>query len=311
MPLEELEASLNNIIAEMDKGYELDADIKQIIEQYDKEYAWDDINHMELPIKYFKQARAEEMGHMKNKIFKIVKRSESLQRTGKPPPLSTKWVDTDKSHGQGKLNVRSRWVARDFKTKGEEDREDLFCAPPLELLRFLVSRTATRSRTSRGRRRKMLFIDVKKAQLIQKCEEDVYVDLPKEAGCRDDECGKLIHWLYGCRKAGQAWEDHYSKILIGAGFARGAASPVAFYHPHCELWCIVHGGDFTFSGYDEDLTWVEKNHENRIRDQSAWAIGAGQGDVQEIDILGRTIKFEDWVLSWKADPRHRKMVLEH
>ena len=73
MPLEELEASLNNIIAEMDKGYELDADIKQIIEQYDKEYAWDDVNHMELPIKYDKEARAEEMGHMKNKIFKIVK----------------------------------------------------------------------------------------------------------------------------------------------------------------------------------------------------------------------------------------------
>ena len=31
--------------------------------------------------------------------------------------------------------VRSPFVARDFKRKGEKDREDLFCAtPPLELL---------------------------------------------------------------------------------------------------------------------------------------------------------------------------------
>ncbi len=75
---------------------------------------------------------------MKVKTFKVVKRSEAFTKTGKPP-TSTKWVDTDKSHGVGEMKVRSRLVARDFKTKGERDREDLFCAtPPLELLRFVI-----------------------------------------------------------------------------------------------------------------------------------------------------------------------------
>ena len=64
----------------------------------------------------------------------------------------------------------------------------------------------------------MLFIDVKKAHLVPKCGEHVYVQLPKEANVAEDECGKLEYWLYGCRKAGQAWEDHYAGVLSRAGF---------------------------------------------------------------------------------------------
>ena len=115
-----------------------------------------------LPLDLVREARMEEIGHMKGKTFKVVKKSECYAITGKAPK-STKWVDTDKSHGQGQMRIRSRWVARDFRTRGEKDREDLFCAtPPLELLRFLVSRMATTSSKKIGQQRKMLFIDVKK-----------------------------------------------------------------------------------------------------------------------------------------------------
>ena len=96
--------------------------------------------------------------------------------------MSTRWVDTDKSHGQGKMKVRSRWVAQDFQTRGERDREDLFCAtPPLELLRLPVSLMVATSSEDGGRVRKMMFIDVKKAHLVPECDEDVYVELPIEA----------------------------------------------------------------------------------------------------------------------------------
>ena len=85
----------------------------------------------------------------------------------------------------------------------------------------------------------MVFIDVKKAHLIPVCSEDVYIELPVEAGGRDDQCGKLDHWLYGCRKAGQAWEDHYSQVLFDAGFERGTGSPVTFWHERRSMWCVV------------------------------------------------------------------------
>ncbi len=138
-------------------------------------------------------------------------KNEACARTGKAP-LSAKWVDTDQSHGVGEMKVRSRWVARDFRTRGEKDREDLFCAtPPLELLRLLLSRQATRQKD--GKERKTTFIDFKKTHLVPECHEDVYVELPEEAEVKEDECGKLLYWLFGCRRAGQAWEDQYSDAL--------------------------------------------------------------------------------------------------
>ena len=58
--------------------------------------------------------------------------------------------------------MRSRWVARDFKPKGDKDREDLFAAmPPLEAKRMLFRQ----ARVRRRKKYKLLFIDVRKAHL--------------------------------------------------------------------------------------------------------------------------------------------------
>ena len=121
----------------------------------------------------------------------------------------------------------------------------------------------------------------------------------------------MKHWLYGCRKAGQAWEDHYADVLFQAGFERGTASPVSFWHEKRSTWCIVHGDDFTCTGYDEDLDFIESimqdAHEIKVRGR----LGPGPSDVRSIDILGRVLEYESWGVSWKADPRHRKMIIDH
>ena len=39
---------------------------------------------------------------MKGSKFRVVKRDEAYRVTGKKP-IPTKWVDTDKSHGVGKM----------------------------------------------------------------------------------------------------------------------------------------------------------------------------------------------------------------
>ena len=242
------------------------------------EYARDDVNNMELPIEKVREAREEEMKYMKGKTFKVVKMSEAYRVTGNGL-ISTKWVDTDKSHGNGEIFVRSRWVAREFKLKGKQDREDLFSAtPPLELIRYVISRQATRRVD--GQERKTLYSDVKKAHLVPKCTQDVYVELPAEAEVEEDECGKLIYWLYGCRPAAQAWEEHYSGVLTTVGFKRLLSSPVAFYHPERDLVGVVHGDDFVFVGVDKELD------------------------------LGRKIRWHEWGLTWEGDERHRKMVID-
>ena len=38
-------------------------------------------------------------------------------------------------------------------------------------------------------------------------------------------------------------------------------------------------------------------------------LGPGAKDVRSTDVLGRILEYESWGCSWKADPRHRKSVL--
>ena len=128
--------------------------------------------------------------------------------------------------------------------------------PHLESKRLLLSKAATRVKGKLIR--KLLFIDAKKAHLNPRCEEDVYVQLPEEAEGGPDECGKLNFWLYGFRPAAHAWENHYAEKFESEGFLRGEACAVIFNHPERDLTCVVHGDDFTFCGFDEDLKWIEE-----------------------------------------------------
>jgi hypothetical protein len=73
----------------------------------------------------------------------------------------------------------------------------------------------------------------------------------------------------------------------------------------------VHGDDFVFTGFDEDLDWALALMQSQYEIKNRGRLGPDKGDVQEIDILGRIVGYHEWGISWKADPRHRKMILEH
>ena len=120
-------------------------------------------------------------------IWSEVATRMSWETTGKGP-VSVRWVGTNKG-GEGAMEVRCRLVARDFKGK-DKDRDDLFAAtPPLEAKRMLLSRAATRKTVGQTGLRKLLFIDAKKAHLNPRCMQDVFIELPEEAGCGLGFCG--------------------------------------------------------------------------------------------------------------------------
>ena len=129
--------------------------------------------------------RREEVEYMHEKLemFEFVPAEEAMMRSGEAP-VSTKWVDVWKMGEDGKWFVRSRLVARDFKPRNEKDREDLLAAmPPLEAKKLLFRMAAAGA--SRRRRRgepevKLMFIDVRKAHLDARCDEDVFVEPPEE-----------------------------------------------------------------------------------------------------------------------------------
>ena len=71
--------------------------------------------------------------------------------------------------------------------------------------------------------------------------------------------------------------------------------------------CVVHGDDFTFCDFDEDLDWIENLmmswFEVKVRARS----GPDKSDDSEVTILGRTVRWKDWGIEHETD--HRSEVL--
>ena len=279
-------------------------DLEEYVDQYWTEIAMDDVHGKELDLGEVRKARKEELDYMRSRgIWREVSVQEAWDKTGRAP-VSVKWVDTNKGTEE-EPNIRSRLVARDFKVK-DSCREDLFAAtPPLELLKALLSKAVTGDKDL-----KVLVIDVKKAHLNPMCDQDVFIELPLETGAKAGTCGKLIRWLYGFRPAAQAWENHYAGKLEEAGFMRGVASPVSFYHEELDISGVVHGDDFTFVSDDVGLDYIEGLMKEWYEVKVKARLGGGESDDKEVNILGRIIKWTEEGVEYQADPKHRQIVLE-
>ncbi len=82
-------------------------------------------------------------------MYEEVSVEECWRKTGRAP-TSCKWVNVNKGGEGEEQEVRCRMVARDFKPKGEKDRDDLFAAtPPLEAKKILLG-MAARGEQGRG-----------------------------------------------------------------------------------------------------------------------------------------------------------------
>jgi hypothetical protein len=120
------------------------------------ENEWDDGEYIDqktgeyLDPELARRARLEEIQFMKKiGLFEEVPIEQCWEMTGKDP-ISTKWVDIDKGT-LGSPDVRCRLVARDFKPRGERDREDLFAAmPPLEAKKLIFQKAVTENARSRA-----------------------------------------------------------------------------------------------------------------------------------------------------------------
>jgi hypothetical protein len=110
------------------------------------EWAADDLSGKMISRKLVEEARAEEVAFMKGiDLYDEVDVEECWRKTGKPP-VSTKFIDQNKGTEEDPL-VRCRLVARNFKTKGDKDRQDLFAAmPPLEAKKMLFRMAVVKQR---------------------------------------------------------------------------------------------------------------------------------------------------------------------
>ena len=137
-------------------------------------------------------------GVSNHNVYNEVQSQECYNETG-GPPISTNWIDVNEGDGENPY-FRSRWVGRQFKSS-DRDRDDLVVAtPPLGAKRSLIALASCQNGIPHNRRKKLGFIDTRKAYFHAKAKRLVYVTLPDEF-CEPGEFGhvrgRLNYSLYG------------------------------------------------------------------------------------------------------------------
>ena len=184
------------------------------------EMACDDVSGATLDPTMVHDARGVEMGFFKNmKVYDKVPRLEQQETKGKV--IGTKWIDCNKGDFDNP-KIRSRLVGKEFRT-GPDDA--LYAStPPLEALRLLISKAATKMHGEAEN--EVMVNDVSRAYFYAKCTRCLYVELPAEdPEAHPDFLGRLRLCLYGTRDAALNWQQTLADHLIECGFVRGLAIP--------------------------------------------------------------------------------------
>jgi hypothetical protein len=155
--------------------------------------------------------------------------------------------------------------------------------------------------------RQITLVDISRAYFNAFIEREVYVELPKEAGCDKSVVGKLVKCMYGTRDAAQGWEGTYRAALESLGFSKGKASPCVFSHGTREIFLTVHGDDFLATASSRDLDWFEgailTKFEGKVK-------GRLRNPGDEVRVLNRVIKRSEDGYEWEADQRHAELLIE-
>ena len=150
-----------------------------------------------------------------------------------------------------------------------------------------------------------MFIDVKKAHLngVVKPDERAYVKMPDDP---EGTCRRLKKWLYGMRPAANAWEGEFTQTLSEMGFRPGRACPVVFWNPQTDTRCVVHGDDFTFLGFEDELETVKKDMQKVYSIVCRGVVGPGPQDQSTIVILNRILTWSEGGSAMKRTPSMRR-----
>ncbi len=261
---------------------------------------YDEITGAALPPELVRQARAEEIKFMIDwGVWERALVTDCWRETGKQP-IGSKWVDVNKGDAANP-QIRSRFVVQEIATY---KTDDFFAAtPPLESLRLLLSLAA-----SEGQDIKVEVLDARKAHLHAFAERTVFTQLPPEEAAAG-YCARLVRCLYGTRDAPKRWEAFLAEQLVALGFSKGRASPCCYFHAQLEVRAIVHGDDFVLTGRAAALDKVKAGMHERFLLKELGRLGGEPGELRELRVLNRVIRWTSAGLKYEADPRHAEIVV--
>ena len=250
------------------------------------------------------------------KVFKEMGVYTKVRREPWMRVISTKWLDINKGDEIEK-NYRARLVGREIK---RDQRSDLFAAtPPLESLRMILSICASNQYHEQAYDRYIVMTnDVRRAYFYAPATRPVYIEIPAEDFEDGDEmmAGRLNLSLYGTRDAALNWSVKYTKVLEELGFVKGKCSPCNFHHEKRGIAMTVHGDDFTSTGREADMRWLQAEMAKNFEIKTNLLGPDPKRHVQEVRILNRVVTWGEEGICYEADQRHgeilvRELGLEH
>ena len=158
------------------------------------------------------------------------------------------------------------------------------------------------------------FIDVKRPHFCVPCRRTICVEIPPEDQENgEDMVGLLKQNLYGTRDAASNWEAEVQRVMSDVlKFEVGRASPCNFYHEQRQWRTTVHGDDITTLGKVSQLQWLEAQlaQQWQIEVKGLFGPPSVQGSVQEMKHLNRTYRWKGDSITWEADERHSRILLQ-
>ncbi len=264
----------------------------------------DDVSGLPLDREEAIKARIKELEY-----FKTMGVYTKVQWTKGMKVISVKWLDVNKGDEANK-NYRARLVGREIK---RNKRDDLFAAtPPLESLRMILSVCASNQYAQNDADNFVVMsIDVKRAYFYAPTTRPIYIRIPDEDHEEGDEhrVGLLNLSLYGTRDAAMNWASTYTKFLESHGFKTGHGSPCNFCHEERGISMTVHGDDFTATGSEYQMKWLETRMKEKFEVKSEMLGPSKDRHQQEIRVLNRVLTWTDAGITYEADQRHAEIAI--
>ena len=191
--------------------------------------------------------------------------------------------------------------------------------PPLEALRFILSRAMTELKEDRSADRVIAFLDISRAHLHSPVRRPIFVKACKEdRDCPEGHCWRLLKAMYGLKDAGAAFDAKAESTMIKLGFVVGVFSPCLCHHPETGVAVFRYGDDFVALGRRAAVHVFIKDLGSELIVKTRGILGPrrDQGDTGEIVILNRIVR---WVpatslaperIEMEADSRHVTLLAQ-
>ena len=121
--------------------------------------------------------------------------------------------------------------------------------------------------------------------------------------------GKLERSLYGTRDAPQIWQEELRGTMEELGYQTCLSNPGMYIHPATGVKALAHVDDVMAIGAKHHLQELQQQL-NQKYELKHHILGPGPTDAQEVEFLGRTIKWTESGLVYEAGTKHVETLVK-